>query len=213
MGRAAGNCLSNAGADAAGGGAALTFLAGDGNAIALGRRNALLGPSDDGPGHPFSPARTVTRVAGFVAGASCAAGAPVRSVHLLTMRKLILCVEDEHLAAEAVRRALGYAGYEVQVAPTAAAALEAMQQRRPDLVLLDLLLPDVNGYSFIDLLRDHGDLDRVPIVIVSGCASPEAQSLGRELGARAYLVKPFTAQELIGCVNCVLGAEAKSGTH
>ncbi len=127
------------------------------------------------------------------------------------MSKLILCVEDELLAAEAVRRVLGSAGFEVQLAATAAAALEAMQLRRPDLILLDLLLPDVNGYSFIDLLRDHRDLEQVPIVIVSGCASPEAQSLGRELGARAYLIKPFTAQELIDCVKTVLGGEVKAG--
>ena len=126
------------------------------------------------------------------------------------MAKLILCVEDEPLSAEAVRRALNYAGFEVQIASTAAAALQAMQARRPDLVLLDLLLPDVNGYSFIDLLRDYEGLDRTPIVIVSGCASPEAQSLGRELGARAYLIKPFTAQELTDCVNGVLGPGASA---
>jgi DNA-binding response OmpR family regulator len=126
------------------------------------------------------------------------------------MSKLILCVEDEHLSAEAVRRALNYAGYQVQVASTAAAALEALQARRPDLILLDLLLPDVNGYSFIDLLRDYEDLDQIPIVIVSGCASPEAQSLGRELGARSYLIKPFTAPELIECVNGVFGVKTKT---
>lgn len=120
------------------------------------------------------------------------------------MPKLILCVEDEHLSAEAVRRALMYVGYEVETAATAAAALERLQARRPDLILLDLLLPDVNGYSFIDLLRDHQDLDQIPIIIVSGCASPEAQSLGRELGARGYLIKPFTAPELIDCVKGVL---------
>ncbi len=120
------------------------------------------------------------------------------------MAKLILCVEDEPLSAEAVRRALNYAGFEVQIASTAAAALQAMQARRPDLVLLDLLLPDVNGYSFIDLLRDYEGLDQIPIVIVSGCASPEAQSLGRELGARAYLIKPFTAPEIIDCVRSIL---------
>ena len=126
------------------------------------------------------------------------------------MPKLILCVEDEHLSGEAVRRALNYAGHEVQTSATAAAALVAIQTRRPDLILLDLLLPDVNGYSFIDLLRDYEGLDQIPIIIVSGCASPEAQSLGRELGARAYHIKPFTAQELIECVNGVL--KPKTGT-
>lgn len=128
------------------------------------------------------------------------------------MPKLILCVEDEHLSAEAVRRALNYAGYEVQTAATAAAALTSMQSRRPDLVLLDLLLPDVNGYSFIDLLHDYEGLDQIPIIISSGCASPEAQSLGRELGARAYLIKPFTAQELIECVNSVLAPKVDTAS-
>jgi DNA-binding response OmpR family regulator len=87
-----------------------------------------------------------------------------------------------------------------------------MQSRRPDLILLDLLLPDVNGYSFIDLLRDYEGLDQIPIVIVSGCASPEAQSLGRELGARAYLIKPFTAPELIECVNGVLESKVNTAS-
>ena len=128
------------------------------------------------------------------------------------MPKLILCVEDEHLSAEAVRRALNYAGYEVQTAATAGAALASMQSRRPDLILLDLLLPDVNGYSFIDLLRDYEGLDQIPIVIVSGCASPEAQSLGRELGARAYLIKPFTAPELIECVNGVFESKVNTAS-
>jgi DNA-binding response OmpR family regulator len=91
------------------------------------------------------------------------------------------------------------------VAGTAAEALELLRARRPVMILLDLLLPDVNGYSFMDLLRDYEDLDKIPVMIVSGCASPEAQSLGRELGACAYMVKPFTAQELIERVQEILG--------
>ena len=133
------------------------------------------------------------------------------AVPAIAPRRDILVVEDEEDILELVQYNLSKSGFAVTAVTSGEDALKAVLASHPDLVLLDLLLPDVNGYSFIDLLRDHGDLDRVPIVIVSGCASPEAQSLGRELGARAYLVKPFTAQELIGCVNVVLGAAAKPG--
>jgi DNA-binding response OmpR family regulator len=122
------------------------------------------------------------------------------------MPKLILCVEDEPLSAEAVRRALNFAGFDVVVAASAAGGLESIQKRTPDLILLDILLPDVNGYSFIDLLREQNGLPQIPIVIVSGCVSEEAQTLGRDLGAKGYLTKPFTAKELIDCVQGVLGA-------
>jgi DNA-binding response OmpR family regulator len=128
------------------------------------------------------------------------------------MAQLILCIEDDPLAAQAIRRTLVSAGFEVQVAGTAAEALALLQARRPVLILLDLLLPDVNGYSFMDLLRDYEDLDKIPVMIVSGCASPEAQSLGRELGACAYMVKPFTAQELVDRVQDVIGPKRRAGT-
>lgn len=127
------------------------------------------------------------------------------------MAQLILCIEDDPLAAQAMRRTLVYAGFEVQVASTAAEALEYLRARQPVMILLDLLLPDVNGYSFMDLLRDYEDLDKIPVMIVSGCASPEAQSLGRELGACAYMVKPFTAPELIERVCEVLQIKPKMG--
>jgi len=123
---------------------------------------------------------------------------------------MILCIEDEPLAAQAMRRTLVFAGFEVQVAGTAAEALELLRAQRPAMILLDLLLPDVNGYSFMDLLRDYEDLDKIPVMIVSGCASPEAQSLGRELGACAYMIKPFTAQELIDRVRQVLENKPRS---
>jgi DNA-binding response OmpR family regulator len=126
------------------------------------------------------------------------------------MAQLILCIEDDPLAAQAIRRTLAFAGFEVQVAGTAAQAMDLLQTRRPVMILLDLLLPDVNGYSFMDLLRDHEDLDKIPVMIVSGCASPEAQSLGRELGACAYMIKPFTAQELIDRVHEVLGIKQRA---
>ena len=127
------------------------------------------------------------------------------------MAQLILCIEDDPLAAQAIRRTLVFAGFEVQVASTAAEALDFLRTRRPVMILLDLLLPDVNGYSFMDLLHDYEDLDKIPVMIVSGCASPEAQSLGRELGACAYMIKPFTAQELIDRVHEVLGNKPQAG--
>lgn len=109
---------------------------------------------------------------------------------------VVLCIEDEAKIADVIRESLCFGGFTVLIASNAAEGLELAYSRAPDLILLDLILPDINGYSFFDLLRD-GDLSSIPVIIVSGCTSGEAQSLGLRLGAYDYITKPFVVADLI----------------
>lgn len=109
---------------------------------------------------------------------------------------LALIIEDEANIAEIIRSALNCVGLKTVTASSAAEGLECLQTSSPDLILLDLMLPDINGYSFLDLLHES-EMDEIPIVIVSGCVSPEAQKLGFALGARDYITKPFRIQDLV----------------
>lgn len=94
-----------------------------------------------------------------------------------------------------LHRCLSPVGCRCLGAETAAEAMQILQAKPVDLILLDLMLPDVNGYSFFELLRE-ARMD-IPVVIISGCTSSEALQLGWELGAVDYVTKPFNPSELI----------------
>lgn len=112
---------------------------------------------------------------------------------------MVLCIEDEASVAAVIRASLTYGGFKVTTAENAAEGLQKAQARRPDLILLDLILPDINGFSFFDLLQES-ELADVPVMIVSGCITGEAQALGRRLGACDYVTKPFEIKDLIARV-------------
>ena len=123
----------------------------------------------------------------------------------------ILFVEDEPSIAEPFTRALVRAGFETTTVGTAAGALETAAQIDPDLVLLDLTLPDGDGREVCRELRRRGD---VPIVMLTARGTETDRIVGLELGADDYVVKPFSGAEVIARIRAVLrrtGAAAVGG--
>jgi DNA-binding response OmpR family regulator len=126
----------------------------------------------------------------------------------LTPMKRILVVEDEMEIARVVRDYLVEAGYDVVVAGTGEAALASARGSRPDLVVLDLGLPGVDG---LDVARELTGSSGVPIVMLTARGDETDRIVGLELGADDYVVKPFSPKELVARVRAVLrrsGAEA-----
>lgn len=113
----------------------------------------------------------------------------------------ILIVEDEPSIAEVVSLYLKRAGYQVAVAANGQAALDALGRRLPDLVILDIMLPQVDGFSVARWLRDRSD---VPIIMLTARREEVDRIAGLELGADDYVVKPFSPQELVSRVRAVL---------
>lgn len=120
------------------------------------------------------------------------------------MSSLILSVDDEQDVTDLVRFHLTKAGCEVLTAATGREALALVQQRRPDLILLDLMLPDVDGFGVCEILRSHANTAAIPIIILTAWATTDARSLGLELGALDYLTKPFSPRELVARVQRLL---------
>jgi two-component system, OmpR family, response regulator RegX3 len=116
-------------------------------------------------------------------------------------RKKILAIEDERSIAEPLAEALRREGFDVQVAESAAAGLEAFSSRSPDLVLLDLMLPDGDGR---DVLREIRRVSRVPVIMLTARGEEMDRVLGLELGADDYVTKPFSAAELVARMRAVL---------
>ena len=120
------------------------------------------------------------------------------------MTQRILVVEDDEMVAEVVRVNLEAEGYEVTHALNGAAGLAAVSQQMPDLVVLDVMMPEVDGWTVLTRLRDDMATRHLPIVMLSAKAMPADQVRGYNLGANAYLTKPFSATELIEKVRQVL---------
>ena len=115
--------------------------------------------------------------------------------------KTILVVDDEPEIARLVRDYLEHGGFAVITASDGRAALEAARHRRPDLVILDLGLPGLDGLDVTRALRRDG---AVPIVILSARGDESDKLVGLELGADDYVTKPFSPKELVARVRAVL---------
>src|SRR5438105_3068217 len=107
----------------------------------------------------------------------------------------VLVVDDDPDIRESIVEALKIAGYEVAGAGTGSAALAACWQQCPDLVLLDLMLPDVDGLEVCRRLREGPNTSRVPIVFLSARTGEKERVRGLAAGADDYVVKPFSTAE------------------
>ncbi len=120
-------------------------------------------------------------------------------------RPHILVVDDDASIAAALRRALIYEGYQVDVAPDGPLALARARERIPDLVILDVMLPGLDGVEVCRRLRADGD---VPILMLTARDRTVDRVLGLDAGADDYLVKPFAYDELMARVRALLRRHA-----
>jgi len=120
----------------------------------------------------------------------------------------ILVVEDEPSIAEVVALYLQRAGYQVQTAVDGKTAMSLLEKEFPDLVVLDLMLPEVDGLSITRWLRDRSD---VPIIMLTARREEIDRITGLEMGADDYVVKPFSPQELVSRVRAVMRRIKREG--
>ena len=116
----------------------------------------------------------------------------------------VLVAEDERDVAELVRYTLAREGFEVVVAATGADALRHAQESRPDLVLLDLMLPQVNGWELCRRLKQDPATRALPVIMLTARSEEGDKILGFELGADDYVTKPFSTRELVARVRAVV---------
>lgn len=121
------------------------------------------------------------------------------------MTRLILIAEDEFGLAEAVAQVLVDHGHEAELAINGAAALDLMAGRRPDLALIDVMMPVLDGPGLVHRMRDDESLRDVPVVLMTALPAsipPDINAL-----VQGLLTKPFTPQELLGVVERLLSRE------
>jgi len=122
----------------------------------------------------------------------------------LRLGKQILVVEDERDLAELLQFQLDRAGYSVSTAATGAAALRKIEQQLPDLILLDLMLPELSGIEVASRLRTNPKTASIPIIMLTAKTDEVDQVVGLSVGADDYITKPFSVKVVLARIEAVL---------
>jgi DNA-binding response OmpR family regulator len=119
--------------------------------------------------------------------------------------KCILCIEDEPEMIDLIRLILGRRGFEVKGATGGVEGLNMIRQEKPDLILLDLMMPDMDGWEVYQQMKADASIRDIPVIVVTA----KAQSIDKVLGLHIakvddYIAKPFSPQDLLNSVEKVL---------
>jgi len=124
------------------------------------------------------------------------------------MTKLLIIEDAPEIRLDMVE-ALTYEGFDVVSAENGEIALELIHQNIPDLIISDIMMPKMDGYSVLESLRENIETAGIPIIFVTAKTSREELRRGMELGVDDYLTKPFTTDELLSAVNTRLKRKDK----
>jgi two-component system, OmpR family, response regulator VicR len=124
------------------------------------------------------------------------------------IKKKILCIEDEHEMIDLIRLILSRRGFEVLGANGGREGLDVIRKEHPDLILLDLMMPDMDGWEVYQRMKAEETTRNIPVIIVTA----KAQSIDKVLGLHIakvddYIAKPFSPQELLASVDNVLSRQ------
>ena len=116
-------------------------------------------------------------------------------------RTRILVVDDDHDVRQMLKRTLELEGYDVYTAASGNSALRSLTKRKPDLIMLDIIMPGLDGYQVLDLIRQRSD---VPVIMVTGIHQEASLEKTLNIGADDYVTKPFYTKELLARIEAKL---------
>ncbi len=126
---------------------------------------------------------------------------------MIIMRK-ILVVEDDIFLRKVISRKLFKSGYLPVEAADGEKGFEDLKKEKPDLVLLDLVLPEMTGFEFLAKIKKDASFSKIPVIILSNLGDKKSIDRGKEMGAVDYLIKAhFTPGEIIDKIKTILGSE------
>ncbi|MBI5699478.1 response regulator [Candidatus Saganbacteria bacterium] len=126
------------------------------------------------------------------------------------MAQKILVVDDEEDIVTALSIRLKALGYEVITAADGMAALDVARTQNPDLILLDIMLPKLDGYKVCRMLKFDEKYRHIPIIMITAKVADSNKKMGEEVGADAYLTKPFNPEELVARIKELISGRKKT---
>lgn len=121
------------------------------------------------------------------------------------MTKTILVIDDETALRENLCELLRFEDFRTLQAGGGAAGLEYARAHQPDLIICDIMMPDLDGFAVLEALREGADTSHIPVILLTAKTEKSAVQQGVALGANAFVKKPFTGEEILGAIRDVLG--------
>lgn len=122
------------------------------------------------------------------------------------MKKKILVVEDEESLRKLITILLNSKGYDVRAVSNGQAALDALGEEKPDLVLLNVMLPAVNGFEVCQYIKKTPSTKDIPVVFLAAKMAKEDMARGQQVGADEYLTKPFKSAQMVETIDRLLNS-------
>ncbi|MBW1721529.1 MAG: response regulator [Deltaproteobacteria bacterium] len=121
------------------------------------------------------------------------------------MAKRILIVDDDEMVLIALQELLGPEGYEIEAVSRGLEALKKLDEKKYDLIMLDVIMPEMDGYELCRRIRERDEHKETPLVFLTAKSRDEDQAKGMEAGADQYLPKPISPDKLLSIVSDILG--------
>jgi len=118
---------------------------------------------------------------------------------------MVLVIEDDNAILENVMETLELSGYETEGAPNGAVGLEKAREIIPDLIICDVMMPELDGWGVYEMLNTNPETANIPFIFLTAHADRDSVKKGYDLGATKYVTKPFTGAHLLECIAKSLG--------
>ena len=125
----------------------------------------------------------------------------------------ILVVDDEIYIVHILDFSLGMEGYEVLTALDGEQALDRLKSDKPDLIVLDIMMPKVDGYEVCRTIKTNPETQHIPVILLSAKGRNVDQKMGFDVGADDYITKPFSPRKLVERINALLGQTVSEKTN
>ena len=124
------------------------------------------------------------------------------------MSTAVLLVDDNDDNLRIMREILVARAFDVRIAHDGPSALKLLEQQRPDVILLDVMMPEMDGMEVLDRIKASPEMADIPVILVTAKSQDEDLLTGYKFGADYYITKPFTAKQLLYGIGLVLGSES-----
>lgn len=127
------------------------------------------------------------------------------------MNKTILAIDDDPLQLKLITAVASKAEYEIVTAADGKEGFDQALKRKPDLILLDIMMPVMDGYTALELIRQSPEIKNTPVIMVSAVGYDMNQKMALEMGANDYITKPFTITDLLSRIEKLLSLKVADG--
>lgn len=127
----------------------------------------------------------------------------------MKQKPVVLLVDDDEMTRDLITFSLQQKGFNVFAESDGLHAVIRLKEQRPDLVILDVMLPDLSGLELLNIMRIEMSMTDIPVILISRLTYPKVISAAHKLGATEYLIKPFKTEQLLEIIAALPGFEVK----